>query len=380
MPIGRVIEFDDHVGLGHRRRPTTAPCYLVPLHRDRRRHADDRRRRRRRVRRAAPSSAATRRPTSAVRLPRRRDASSRTAIVAVLVALGAGRGRQLRRRRRRRRVPRTGAGRRAAARRAPTSSCRGGGSCAATGGSVTEPTAGAGGAAAGRGRRSCATGGSSTPRRPLPRSVPIRRRIGRRRQLAAPLIWTKARRMLASASRIVGASGAEAVAEPVDEAGDGVDRQGGRTAGRAASAERWIAASSYSPITWLVTTTSAGTSATRRRASSIAAWASSMASAASSSVAASVAASSRGCSSASVRRPSDSSLTCATLLATIEAKWGRPPPGHHHAPAWRVRPGPTAAGDGVLGIRTASVPVAPRASRRAPTHTPNRETSPIAQE
>ena len=40
-------------------------------------------------------------------------------------------------------------------------------------------------------------------------------------------------------------------------------------------ADRWMAASSYSPITWLATTTSAGTSARRVRTSSIACSASS---------------------------------------------------------------------------------------------------------
>ena len=145
------------------------------------------------------------------------------------------------------------------------------------------------------------------------------------------------------------------------------------TPGRAASADRWIAASSYSPITWLVTTTSAGTSATRRRASSIAAWASSTASAAPSR---------RRLGVRVPRRPSRRirHSRCATLAGDNEAKWGRPPPGHHHAPAWRVRPGPTAAGDGGSGIRDRSVSVAPRASRRAPTHTTEQGDTPIAQE
>ena len=66
---------------------------------------------------------------------------------------------------------------------------------------------------------------------------------------------------------------AEAVAEALDEAADGVDRQRGR-ARSGGSDDRWMAASSYRPITWLVTTTSAGASATRRRAASIAASAS----------------------------------------------------------------------------------------------------------
>ena len=92
-------------------------------------------------------------------------------------------------------------------------------------------------------------------------------------------ICTNARRMLARASRSVDDSGPSRSPRPST-------RQATASIANAAdarsgwSADRWIAASSYRPITWFVTTTSAGTSATRRLASSMAAWASPMASAA----------------------------------------------------------------------------------------------------
>jgi hypothetical protein len=110
-----------------------------------------------------------------------------------------------------------------------------------------------------------------------------------------------------------GAVGAEPLAEALDEAADGIDRQSGLMQARAGLAPRWIAASSYRPITWLATTTSAGTSASRggpprarrghRRA---------------------------GCRRRRGRRTRIrrspafvvSSLTFGTLPATTEAKWG----------------------------------------------------------
>ena len=109
---------------------------------------------------------------------------------------------------------------------------------------VPPPADRPGGAAARRGR---AVRGRPGGRRPpsvgSPESRPDlvaksrgRTRVGRPASAGGgtgPLIWTKASRMLASASRIVGALGAEAVAEPLDQARHGVDRQRGGHQARA---------------------------------------------------------------------------------------------------------------------------------------------------
>ena len=129
--------------------------------------------------------------------------------------------------------------------------------------------------------------------------------------------------------------------------GEGVDGQGGGgRVGRRAG--RWMARSSYSPMAWLMTTTSAGTSATRARASSI--WARSAASSTSPRVLR--ASDPRRARSGRERSPPEPSgsrrsptgcsppgvqrlLTAANLPGTTELQAGsrrpvrrQPPPGH----------------------------------------------------
>ena len=125
---------------------------------------------------------------------------------------------------------------------------------------------------------------------------------------------------------------------------------GRRRPGRAAAADRWMAASSYSPMAWLMTTTSAGTSATRARASSI--WARSAASSTSSASSERSSSTSSGARPGRERSPPESSgsrrsptgcsppgvqrlLTAANLPGTTELQAGsrrpvrrQPPPGH----------------------------------------------------
>ena len=153
-------------------------------------------------------------------------------------------------------------------------------------------------------------------RRPRPmvpaRSVVRRGRGGRRRPISCPgaappcaLIWTNARRMLDSA---------RLQRRRLDRGGRRGLRPGSRprrwpsaaSTRRADGADRWIAASSYRPIAWLATTTSAGTSASRWRASLERVRAPRR-----------PACRRRG-SSLSVT----SSVTRATLAATTQAKWG----------------------------------------------------------
>ena len=175
--------------------------------------------------------------------------------------------------------------------------------------------------------------GGATARRgcrrpPRPRRRRPRRSLRSTAVAAADLMLTNAMRMFDSASRSVGESGPSRSPRPSTRmptasiASEAAGRFGGL-------ADRWMAASSYRPITWLVTTTSAGTSARRVRTSSIACSASSIrVSAASVSAASAVSA-----AAPRRRRPDWAWNRRARELpywGHIEAKWGRPPPGHHH--------------------------------------------------
>jgi hypothetical protein len=83
------------------------------------------------------------------------------------------------------------------------------------------------------------------------------------RRSVAALIWTKARRMLDSASTRVGGVRAKSRAEAFDQAGHGVDGQRGLAESRRLGAEV-DGGELVQPMTWLTTTVSAGTSASRR--------------------------------------------------------------------------------------------------------------------
>ena len=225
--VGTVVEFDSQVGLGVDRRRGRRPL-PVPLHRDRRRHPRDRRRHRGRPSLRWPSSVATRPPTSRLAMtPRdgrrpgathpRRDPGAATR-----------RGHDVRRRRRDRRLPEAVTTRRPHPRHDRRRGARGGAS------STHRASCGR---ATWRSRPRCcaprtsswSTDGSATPRRSL---QPADRTARARRPPphstlppAAPLICTNARRMLFERVTHRGRLLTEPVAEPVDETGDGVDRQ-----------------------------------------------------------------------------------------------------------------------------------------------------------
>ena len=225
------------VGLGEitARRRHDVP---VPLHRDRRRQPRHRRRRRGRVRPAGQARSLRGDATSRQRDERARSAHRRR---DPLAARGRG-GRPTAT------SPRTPATRSwpawwAASWRRPTRTCRGGGWSTRVGRLVPGHEREQAALLRGEGVTVRRRAGARAPHRSVQFSATV-----------AALICTNARRMLRQRVRIVAASGAEAVAEPLDQARRRRRSPAPASRRRGGVAPRWMAASSYSPITWLTTT------------------------------------------------------------------------------------------------------------------------------